>query len=252
LTKDERRTEDLGHSSFVIRRNIHMDDDYSEMIGETPALIRGDSLELPDLGGPGAELSTGLILTWRDRLVFGLEPRAIPLGAQGREDVAAFTGIGGHLDPGERWTQAVVREALEEACCPVSLGDAAVTYFCEQDRTPAPMAYRWTEAYRPLLVWRAIFNLRRGPNRERMPITMVNAVFRAAALGRPTPSAEMYALFLVDRETLLHTYAEPRPLGELLAMGAEVVGQSLPPETLLAPGGSAYFFAQWLAWQSNG
>ena len=51
-----------------------MDDDYSEMIGETPALVRGDTLELPDLGGPGAELSTGLILTWRDRLVFGLEP----------------------------------------------------------------------------------------------------------------------------------------------------------------------------------
>ena len=65
------------------------------LIGETPALVRGDTLELPDLGGPGAELSTGLILTWRDRLVFGLEPRAIPLGAQGREDVAAFTGIGG-------------------------------------------------------------------------------------------------------------------------------------------------------------
>jgi hypothetical protein len=41
-------------------------------------------------------------------------------------------------------------------------------------------------------------------------------------------------------------------LGELLAMGAELVGQTLPPETLLAPGGSAYFFAQWLAWQSNG
>ena len=130
---------------------------------------------------------------------------------------------------------------MEEACCPVSLGDAAVTYFCEQDRTPVPIAYRWAEAYRPLLVWRAVFNLRRGPNRERIPVTMVNAVFRAAALGRPTPSAEMYARFLVDRETLLHTYAEPRPLGELLAMGAEVVGQTLPPETLLAPGGERVF-----------
>ncbi len=35
-------------------------------------------------------------------------------------------------------------------------------------------------------------------------------------------------------------------------MGAQIIGQTLPPETLLAPGGSAYFYAQWLAWQSNG
>lgn len=237
-----------GLSSIVKRHDL---DDYSELIGDVPALVRGDSLELPDLGGPGAELSTGLILTWRDRLVFGLEPRAIPLGAQGRFDVAAFTGIGGHLDPGEGWAQAVVREAWEEACCPVSLGDSAVTYFCEQDRTPVPMAYRWTEAYRPLLVWRAVFNLRRGPNGERVPTTMVNAVFRAAALGRPTPSAEMHALILVDRETLLYTYAEPRPLAELQAIGAEIVGQTLPPDMLVAPGGTAYFYAQWLAWQGD-
>ena len=33
------------------------------------------------------------------------------------------------------------------------------------------------------------FHLHRGPNQERIPVTMVNAVFRAAALGRPTPSA---------------------------------------------------------------
>ncbi len=227
-------------------------DDYSELAGETPDTIKGIRLDLADLGGPAAELSTGLILTWRDKLVFGLEPHATPLGAQGRDGVAAFTGIGGHLDPGERWTDAVVREAMEEACCPVSLGDSEITYFCRQDEAPYPIMYRWAEPYRPLLVWVATFWLRRGPNRERMPVTLVNAVFRSAALSRPVPSAEMYGLILMDRAALLHAYAEPRPLGELLAMGAQVVGQSPPPETLIAPGGSAFFYAQWLAWQGSG
>ncbi len=227
-------------------------DDFSELTGEVPTLTMGTPLNLAGLSGPAAELSTGLILTWHQKLVFGLEPRAIPLGAQGRENVAAFTGIGGHLEPGERWTQAVVREAMEEACCAVSLGDSAVTYFCQQDQTPFPIAYRGTEAYRPLLVWVATFQLRRGPERRRVPVTMINAVFRAAALGEPTPSAEMYGLILMDQETLLHAYAEPRPVAELQAMGAEIVGQPLPPETLLAPGGSAFFYAQWLAWQEQG
>lgn len=228
-----------------------MDDDYSDLIVDAPALVRGETLDLADLGGPHAELSTGLILTWRDKLVFGLEPRAIPLGARGRTDVAAFTGIGGHLDPGETWSQAVVREAMEEACVPVSLGDSAVTYLCREDRTPSPIAYRWIEPQRPLLVWVAVFNLRRGPNRERIPVTMVNTVFRAAALSRPAPSAEMHALITMDRETLLHSFVEPRPLAELQDMGAELVGHSLSPETLVAPGGSAFFYAQWLAWQGE-
>lgn len=229
-----------------------MDDVYSELTGDVPELIRGNGLDLAELGGSAAELSTGLILTWRDRLVFGLDLRAIPLGARGQAGIIAFTGIGGHLDPGEGWTQAVVREAQEEACVPVALGDSAVTYLCREDAPPQPIAYRWAEPYRPLLVWVASFNLRRGPNRERMPVTMVTAVFRGAALGRPAPSAEISGLLLLDAETLAHTYAAPRPLGDLLARGAQVIGPDLPPETLLAPGGSAYFYAQWLGWQGSG
>lgn len=227
-------------------------DDYSELTGDVPALIRGDGLDLADLGGPAAELSTGLILTWRDRLVFGLDLRAIPLGARGQNGIVAFTGIGGHLDPGEGWTEAVVREAQEEAGVPVALGDSAVTYLCREDAPPRSIVYRWNEPYRPLLVWVATFNLRRGPNRERMPVTMVTAVFRGAALGRPAPSAEISGLLLLDAETLAHTYAAPRPLGELVARGAQIIGPDLSPETLLAPGGSAYFYAQWLGWQGSG
>lgn len=227
-------------------------DDFSEMTGDAPELIRGNERELADLGGPDAELSTGLILTWQGKLVFGLEPRAIPLGARGGTNIAAFTGIGGHLEPGETWSAAVAREALEEACISVALSDSPVTYFCQEGERPRPLAYRWAEPVRPLLVWRAVFQLRRGPNRELRPVTMVNAVFRAAALGKPQPSAEMYALIALDGDTLLHAYAQPRPLGELTARGAQVLGQTLPPDALVAPGGSAFFYAQWLAWQARG
>lgn len=224
-------------------------EDYDDLFGETPALVQGDRLTLAELGGPAAELSTGLILTWHDKLLFALEPNAVPLGCQDRPGVIAYVGIGGHLDPGEHWTDAVMREALEEANCPVSLGDSAVTYLCRQGQPPRPIAYRWSEPYRPLLVWTATFMLRRGPERQRVPVAIVNAVFRAAALCQPTPGMEVSALIALDPETLLYTYTEPRPLGELLARGARIIGERPPDESLIAPGGSAYFYGQWLAWQ---
>jgi 8-oxo-dGTP pyrophosphatase MutT (NUDIX family) len=226
------------------------DGDYSEMFDEhPPALVRGDKLDLAALGGAGAELSTGLILTWRDWLVYGLEPRAVPLGARGQANVSAFVGIGGHLEPGEGWGAAAIREAEEEASCAVSLGDSPITYLCREDRAPAPIAYAWDEPVRPLLVWQATFNLRRGRERRRMPVNFVNAVFRAAALGQPAPGAEVEALLLMDQETLLATYEAPRPFAELLARGVSVIGHAPAPDRLLAPGGSAFFYAQWLAWQ---
>ncbi len=227
-------------------------DDYSELTGDVPELVRGDTLELADLGGPAAELSTGLILTWRDKLLFALEPAGLPLGAPGRADVLAFTGIGGHLDPGEGWGQAVVREALDEANCAVALGDSAVTYLCRQEHAPRPIAYRWRELQRPLLVWVATFMLPRGPERVRRPVTVVNVVFRAAALCQPAPGAEIPALLALDRETLLYAFTAPRPLAELIGRGAQIIGKAPAPDTLLAPGGSAYFYAQWLEWQGSG
>lgn len=226
-------------------------DDYSDLIGDTPAPAHDATLELADLGGPGAELSTGLILTWRDKLVFGLDPDAIPLGARGQPHARAFVGIGGHLDPGENWSQAVTREAQEEASCPIALGDSPITYWCRPATAPRTIAYRWREACRPLLVWTAVFTLRRGPERKRVPVTIVSAVFRAAALSRPAPNSEITALLLMDRETLLYTYDAPRPVSELQARGAQIIGAAPAPHTLLAPGGSAFFYAQWLAWQEE-
>lgn len=227
-------------------------DNYSEMASdEIPELIRGGKTDLAELGGPGAELSTGLILTWRRWLVFGIDARAVPLGARGRTDTAAFVGIGGHVEPGERWTEAVIREASEEANCAVALGDSAVTYLCQEDRVPQPIGYVWHEPQRPLLVWRATFELGRGPERKRIPAQMVTAVFRAAALGQPRPGAEIGALLLLNQELLLQTYAAPCPLTELLECGAQWIGDDARDDLLLAPGGSAFFYAKWLAWQEE-
>jgi 8-oxo-dGTP pyrophosphatase MutT (NUDIX family) len=226
-------------------------DDYPDLIGETPPLIGPSALNLAHLAGPEAERSTGLVLTWRDRLVWAIEPGAVPLGAQGQAGVLAFVGIGGHLDPGEGWTQAVRREAHEEACCAISLADSPVTYLCRRGATPEVIAHCWNEAERPLLVWVATFSLRRGPAGEREPITLVNAVFRAAALNRPTPGSEVRALLALDQDQLLLTYRAPRPLGQLMAGGAQVIGRMPSPTTLVAPGGSAWFYAHWLAWQED-
>jgi 8-oxo-dGTP pyrophosphatase MutT (NUDIX family) len=226
-------------------------EEYNELIGEMPEFVPGNSLDLISLGGPGSELSTGLVLTWRGKLVFGVEPRAIPLGAMGQTGISAFVGIGGHLDDGERWVDAVAREAIEEANCSISLGDSPITYLCRQDLLPCPVAYSWREPYRPLLVWVATFELRRGPDQRRVPVTLVTTVFRAAALGQPSPGAEIHALLLMDQDALLRTYRRPRRLGELLDRGAQLIGNPLPSSTLVAPGGSAYFYAQWLAWQAE-
>jgi 8-oxo-dGTP pyrophosphatase MutT (NUDIX family) len=230
------------------------DDDYSGLFDEddhAPSLVRGDALELTALGGPDAELSTGLVLTWRNRLVFGIQSRANPLGARGQTNVAAFVGIGGHLEPGESWGAAAVREAQEEACCRVALADSVVTYLCREAVPPRPLAYRWREPHRPLLVWLATFNLRRGPQRERRPVNFVNAVFRAAALESPEPGAEMEALLLLDQDTLRFAYWQPRTFAELRRQGAEVIGTPPAPAAVLAPGGTAFFYAQWLDWQER-
>ena len=129
----------------------------------------------------------------------------------------AFVGIGGHLDEGESWGQAVEREALEEACCPISLGDSAVTYWCRQETTPRPIAYRWNEPNRPLLVWTGHFPAASRAGAPSHPRDYRRRGLRAAALAEPIPCTEIPALLLMDHETLLHTYAAPRPLDELLA-----------------------------------
>jgi 8-oxo-dGTP pyrophosphatase MutT (NUDIX family) len=226
-------------------------DDYSELSGdELPDLIRGEAVDPAQLGGPGAELSTGLALTWRRHLVFALQPSGLARVLDGQGDRLPFIAVGGHLEPGEAWFQAVQREAREEAGCEIALGDSPVTYLCGEAHSPEPMALRWSEPYRPLLLWLATFPIQRGDAPPR-PISFVNAVFRAAALSAPAPSSEMRALLLLDWDLLRTCYTKPLTWEEVQHRGGSIIGQLPPPETVLVPHGSAYFLGHWLHWQDS-
>jgi 8-oxo-dGTP pyrophosphatase MutT (NUDIX family) len=228
-------------------------DDYSELSGfdDEPAFAGGHTLDPASLGGPGAELSTGLVLTWQNRLVFGIMSRHLAAAAAGQSDNLPFIAIGGHLQAGEGWCAAAQREAHEEAGCDVSLGDSPLTYLCQADQVPTPVALDWHEPYRPLLIWVASITLQRAGDAAPHPVTMVNAVFRAAALDRPFPADDMATLLLVDWETLRDLHVAPRSWAALTARGARVIGQELPEDSLLVPHGSAFYLGQWLAWQDG-
>jgi hypothetical protein len=56
-------------------------------------------------------------------------------------------------------------------------------------------------------------------------------------------------LLLIDHAALLATYRAPQTVEALIALGARFIGLLPPGGALLAPGGTACFLAQWLAWQ---
>ncbi len=84
-------------------------DDYSELTGDVPELIRGNELDLADLGGPDRRAEHRADPDVARQAGVRAGAARDPAGRRGRTDIAAFTGIGGHLDPGERWTEAVTR-----------------------------------------------------------------------------------------------------------------------------------------------
>jgi 8-oxo-dGTP pyrophosphatase MutT (NUDIX family) len=222
-------------------------EDYEDLFGEQPELVT--SGEPLSNYGAGRDLSTGLVLTYRKRLVFAVDPAARVTADLASVEDLAFVGVGGHLEPGEEWAQAAVREAREEANCDVQLADSAVTYFCRPHYAPLAAAWRWPSE-RPLLVWQAPIEVcREGVYR---PVEFLVAVFRAAAMNPPQPAAEIPTLLIMTPEALVATYLKPHLPGELEELGVEVIGSPLPAERRVAPAGSAYFYAQWLSWQGVG
>jgi 8-oxo-dGTP pyrophosphatase MutT (NUDIX family) len=210
-------------------------------------------MRIEQLGPPDADHSTGLILRWRDRLLFALEPRRNWRDREGTL-LARFVGIGGHLEAGETWVQAVRREAREEADLDVTLLSPETTTLLLGDGTIQDIsaALDWSIPPRPLFIWSARFRFGRPPNEwERH---FVNAVFLAAVPdeAEPRPAAEMEAILAITGGQLCRAARQPVFLGTLLDGGTTVwTSFPIPRSTLVTPGGTAQWYATLLNHQTS-
>ncbi len=202
---------------------------------------------LADWVEPGGHVTSGLILEYDGRYVFGIEPR-FQWNRTGERWTLHYIGIGGHQDPGETWMETVIREAQEEARCRIELMDAGQTCECLSDGRLRPLDLVWEEPVRPWLLWRDRFRLpdRRGPGEVEIPF--LGLVFRARAVSTPAPGAEIPALIGLSADQVADTWVRPVGLDRLLAEGARLWEASpIPRDVVLRPLGTARFFAAWLA-----
>ncbi len=157
-----------------------------------------------------------------------------------------FVGIGGHVEPGESWGEAVLREAREEAGLEVSLIAPEATYLLDDDGTVSDISAEldWPDHPSPYFIWSATYGS--GPPSQERARHLVTAAFLATVPDdvEPRPLAEMPALLAVGEMHLCRPASEPIPLRDLLADGAHIwESTAVPRSALLIPGGSAQWYA---------
>jgi 8-oxo-dGTP pyrophosphatase MutT (NUDIX family) len=205
-------------------------------------------MKIAQLGPPDADHSTGLVLRWRSYLLFALEERR-NWRDRGQAQVARLIGIGGHVEAGETWAQAVCREAREEAGLDITLiapdrtllfGENGVVQDITADLDCPPP--------RPLFIWSTPFRFGRPPG-EVMP-HFINPVFLATASDdlEPDPGMEVPGILALT-EAQVHLAAQKLlTIGDLLADGARFwSAQDISPDTFIEPSGSAQWYVAFLS-----
>jgi len=212
----------------------------------TPQTDRSPIL-IEHLAPPNADRSTGLILHWRNYLLFALEERRNWRDTDNAQ-IARLIGIGGHLEPGESWAQAVQREALEEAGLRVTLVEPQRTLLLRDDSPPQDITGRLVcPPPCPLFIWSAIFRFGRPPH-ERAP-HFLNPVFlaHADADDEPHPGMEVPGILALTQKQLIQATAHPPTLQALLDDGAHLwSAQPISLNTLIEPSGSARWYVTYL------
>lgn len=204
-------------------------------------------MRIEQLGPPDADHSTGLILQWRQYLLFALEDRK-NWRDRGDDQVARLIGIGGHVEAGETWAQAVVREAQEEAGLSVTLLEPGRTLLFRGHDAGRDMAAQDITAEldcsppRPLFIWSAVFRFGRPPH-EKSP-HFINPVFLAAAPDDAEPNpGEVPGILALSEGQLRQAMNCPMTIADLLADGARFwSAQAVPLGTWLEPSGSAQWY----------
>ena len=208
------------------------------------------SIRIEDLAPDTADHSTGLILRWRGQLLFAVEPvhrwREVTDRSSAIVPLVRFVGIGGHVEAGESWRQAVLREAREEAGLEVSLVAPQATYLLGDDDTVIDVSAEldWPDSPRPCFIWRAAQDLER-PSPEHA-VRLVTAAFSAVGPDdvEPRPLAEIPAIVAISDTQLRRAAARPVCLRDLLADGARIWESApIPRSALLVPAGSALGYA---------
>ena len=153
-----------------------------------------------------------------------------------------FVGIGGHVEPGESWGEAALREAREEAGLEVSLVAPEATYLLDDDGTVTDISTMldWPDCPRPWFIWSVDQGLGRVPQEH--AFHLLTAAFAAVVPDdvEPRPLAEMPAIVAVSEAHLRRGAGQPVCLGDLLADGAHIwESTAIPRPALLVPAGSA-------------
>jgi 8-oxo-dGTP pyrophosphatase MutT (NUDIX family) len=157
-----------------------------------------------------------------------------------------FVGIGGHVEPGESWGEAVLLEAREEAGLEVSLVAPEATYLLDDDGTVTDISTMldWPDCPRPWFIWRAAQSLGRVPQEHTRHL--LTAAFSAVVPDdvEPHPLSEMPAIVAISEAHLRRAAEQPVRLGDLLADGAHIwESTAVPRPALLDPAGSARGYA---------
>lgn len=198
---------------------------------------------------PYADWTSGLLLQYDKGYLFALEPPAHwTRDGEGVLHIRVL-GIGGHRQPGETWSEAVRREAREEAGVDIALTSAPETDLLGPGDAHGRVALDWPGHPRPRLVWQATYQFQDRASGQAISRTFVGLVFQACVVqGTPHPGAEVPGLILLAEEHLLRLGQEALPLRQVVAEGARLLPGALdvPQSAFLALGGSAEWIARWL------
>lgn len=183
----------------------------------------------------GAEAGTGLALEDEEgRLLFFLagQKHNCPPGE------SFFAGIGGHLEPGERWVDCARREALEEVSAEVELLSAPETWMLTT--LGELRVFDLTDEPRPLVLYEMIHPP--GTRRAGQVYRLVIYRGRLSAGALRLDPAEVGGVIALTREQLQRSLDAKLTLEEVA-----LVAGTAPPDTRIYPIGTALALAQLLA-----
>lgn len=202
---------------------------------------------LKSLAIADCRFSTGLLCTWQGRLVFALSQ---PSYWQNEEDgsvVIHCIGIGGGLEGSENFSQAVAREAIEEAGTPVDLREPpnGTTWYFSPEEQLQTIKGPWSDSQpAPLFLWQKQWIVRK-PGKEPYFRTWFTPVYWGEFTEQPQASMENLAIIQVP-PALFPSLLQPRLLTELEQEGLILQGHDLPAREKIKIGlsGTAYYLAE--------